>query len=513
MLGNQKNVDNFELEEKSSKRPLQKRVNSKRLTGRSNISPQLKPVTPQLDGNNFESETSPSDVSSRHMKNLDSLVDGISAWIKDEKAKKSRKHAAKKQSKHGRKHHGFHLHRKDRAAEEETATQSEESDGSTDLDRLENILKQNLSLGAGSRKPSYSSQLRPRPSVRNLHRRKRSTASSDTDYFEGDVLVPSCDATLDNSKTMSYSGKASDTNGDSSDDEGDRVVKDKDAWGKFKFEIVRLTHTLRLKGWRRVPMKLSEKIEVQRLSGALTNAVYVVTPPNELPEDGPSTSKKAPQKLLLRIYGPQVEHLIDREEELQILRRLARKRIGPRLLGTFANGRFEEFFHAETLTHDDLHNPDTSKQIAKRMRELHFGIELLDSERDAGPFIWRNWDKWVARVEQVVCWLDEQVLSQKPGEKPSGDDAWKRRGLICGVKWPVFKKTVEKYREYLNSIYGGPKEIKERLVFAHNDVRQVPDITSPTLTDSSRPNTATSSVSPPAANHPCYSPQIPTNAS
>lgn len=474
MLGGQKNVDQLDLEDRNNtRRPLPKRVSSKRMTGRSNMSPSLKPVTPQMDGNTMENETSPSDMSSRYAKNMDSLVEGISAWIKDEKAKKARKHAAKNQSKQGKKHHGFHLHhRKDRASNGEDAAGSE-SDASTDLDKLEGILKQNLSLSGTPRKPSYTSSLRSRPSVKKLHRRKRSTASSDTDYYDGgDVLVPSCDATLDNSKTMAYSGGASDTNGDTSDEEGDRIVKDKDAWAKFKFEIVRLTHTLRLKGWRRVPMKLSDKIEVQRLSGALTNAVYVVTPPSELPEDDPSSSKKAPQKLLLRIYGPQVEHLINREEELQILRRLARKRIGPRLLGTFANGRFEEFFHAETLTHEDLHNPETSKQIAKRMRELHEGIELLDSERDAGPFIWRNWDKWVARVEQVVCWLDEQVLSQKPGEKPSGDGAWKRRGLICGVEWPVFKKTVEKYRDYLNGIYGGPRAIKERLVFAHNDVRQ-----------------------------------------
>ena len=93
-------------------------------------------------------------------------------------------------------------------------------------------------------------------------------------------------------------------------------------------------------------MELSNQITVERLSGALTNAVYVVTPPDELPErpvskDGKSGAapvrKPPPPKLLLRIYGPQVEHLIDRESELAILKRLARKRIGPRMLGTFAN--------------------------------------------------------------------------------------------------------------------------------------------------------------------------------
>jgi choline kinase len=174
--------------------------------------------------------------------------------------------------------------------------------------------------------------------------------------------------------------------------------------------------------------------------------------------------------LLLRIYGPQVEHLIDREAELKILRRLARKRIGPRLLGTFKNGRFEEFFHAQTLTFDDLRVPDTSRQIAKRMRELHEGIDLLSKERDDGPFVWRNWDKWVDRCEQIVTWLDRQVLENKCGEVSSTGDSWKKRGLVLGVEWPVFRRTIEKYRGWLESQYGGLDILKERLVFAHNDV-------------------------------------------
>jgi len=66
-----------------------------------------------------------------------------------------------------------------------------------------------------------------------------------------------------------------------------------------------------------------DDIDVERLSGALTNAVYVVSPPKDSPQPSSSSgsgavSKRRPQKLLLRIYGPQVEHLIDRENELGI---------------------------------------------------------------------------------------------------------------------------------------------------------------------------------------------------
>ena len=175
-------------------------------------------------------------------------------------------------------------------------------------------------------------------------------------------------------------------------------------------------------------------------------------------------------KLLLRIYGPQVEHLIDRESELQILRRLARKKIGPRLLGTFTNGRFEQFFHARTLTARDLRIPETSKHIAKRMRELHEGIELLEEERDEGAFIWRNWDKWKDRCKEVISYLDDQILCGKQGSITCRSDKWKKRGLVCGVEWSVFRSAVRRYRDWLFDQYGGVQGVRDRLIFAHNDV-------------------------------------------
>lgn len=207
-------------------------------------------------------------------------------------------------------------------------------------------------------------------------------------------------------------------------------------------------------------------------------------------------------KLLLRIYGPQVEHLIDRDKELQILRRLARKRIGPRLLGTFSNGRFEQFFEARTLTAKDLRIPETSKQIARRMRELHEGIELLEEERNAGPFMWQNWDKWVARCEEVISWIDEKMIAGKQGAAGTGADAMKMHGLVCGVEWSIFRKAVDRYRKWLESQYGGPEGIKEELVFAHNDVSRVYTVLKVRF-DFSRRNTAIYSASSLAESPPC----------
>ncbi|KXT12587.1 hypothetical protein AC579_2106 [Pseudocercospora musae] len=489
ILAQQKSIDDFHICSIGTKLPHVKAPKNRRLSGRPPLasSPSLKSSPAPLDGTapDDNDQSSAQNEAHGHHESLDNLIDQISAWIFDKRDKRHRRKANR-------------AARKVAEAERDANRSSERrnsdaSDESVDLDKLERILRQNLNV----RKPSMrrGSILRSKTSMRKLLRKQSS--ASDSEYLDGDIVVPTCDVCLDNSKTLAYSGGggASDLSSDeeSSDPKQCASVRDFDAWAKFKFEIVRLVHTLRVKGWRKVPMEMSAGIEVQRLSGALTNAVYVVSPPCDLElaskdEAGNVVkNRKPPPKLLLRIYGPQVEHLIDREAELAILRRLARKRIGPRLLGCFANGRFEEFFHAKPLTPEELRCPDTSRQIAKRMRELHDGVELLETERDDGPFVFRNWDKWLDRVEQIVTWMDEQLTQLGPGSKPTGSKTWLRRGYICGVPWPEFRAVVEKYRDWLKCQYGGAKQIRDKLVFAHNDtqygniLRMVPTGESPLL--------------------------------
>lgn len=102
------------------------------------------------------------------------------------------------------------------------------------------------------------------------------------------------------------------------------------------------------------------------------------------------------------------------------------------------------------------------------MRELHDGIELLEEERTGGPFVWKNWDKWLPRCEEVLTFVDSKVRSDSV-ESPT-TLALKQRGMVCGVEWPIFRRVVERYRKWLNDCYGGVQQLREHLVFAHNDV-------------------------------------------
>jgi choline kinase len=396
----------------------------------------------------------------------------VAAWLQEEKAKRVSRRIVQQETvspEDGTKG-------KDSDVRQRPRSDSQASDGAIALDKLERILaacaaatKEGITGHGGSHRTPFA--LLRKSSIAKGLKPASMTVASDVEQ-DGELFVHNVEAILDNSKAMAYTGGNADGGPDSLGN-----PKDKENWNTFKCEILRLTHTLKLKRWKRVPIEQGGEISVERLSGALTNAVYVVSPPKKLHDNTPVnessaslTAKKPPPKLLLRIYGPQVEHLIDREAELSILRRLAKKKIGPRLLGTFTNGRFEEFLYAHTLTPEDMRVPETSKQIAKRMRELHDGIELLEEERDGGPFVWVNWDKWVDRCEQVISWLDKQILSQGQDQTISKARPWQSRGLVCGVEWPLFRKTVDRYRKYIVETHGGKKGIKEQLVFAHNDV-------------------------------------------
>lgn len=394
------------------------------------------------------------------------LIAQVADWLERAKAKKelkkSRKHSVRRRS--PPKHAGLPVTDSGRPRADSIDSNSSE----VSLGRLQKILDDSMAaLGLNS-----TAQLGPRLGRKHRKRSSRNlirTVSSDTEFYDGDVVVPSCEAVLDNSKTMSYTGGKAGAD-ETASISGLKEEKEKQAWVSFKNEIIRLAHTLKLKGWRRVPLDSGETISVERLSGALTNAVYVVSPPSEslLPRE---EGKKQPTKVLLRIYGPQVEHLIDRENELGVLRRLARKKIGPRLLGTFLNGRFEQFLNATALTPDIMREPETSKRIAKRMRELHDGVELLEEEKDAGPNVWKNWEKWLSQVEKTVLFLDKEILSNSSPATPGGAGDWRARGFVCGVEWPVFRALVEKYRAFLHAYYDNdPAKIREKLVFAHNDV-------------------------------------------
>ena len=302
---NPSSMDGYEDNNPYTRSPKQHRVGStKRMSGRPALqasTSSLHSMTSQSSGT-FTSILDPppengtihiSGSVDKHHHHHRRLISQVADWLHKEKARRG----ARKSKASGPTHQGNtennvrEPHIDDDSNElvsHRNRSSSELSEGSTALEKLERILAEGLNLSqdnittptlAKERKGSYFSR---HSSTWRL--RKHSTAaSSDTEYQDGDALVPSAEVVLDNTKTLTYTGGSAGSEMDART-MSKRVAKEKEAWLVFKSEIVRVAHTLRLKGWRRVPLDRGGDIDVERLSGALTNAVYVVSPPKNLPD-------------------------------------------------------------------------------------------------------------------------------------------------------------------------------------------------------------------------------------
>ncbi|KAI0464402.1 hypothetical protein LJB42_002016 [Komagataella kurtzmanii] len=212
----------------------------------------------------------------------------------------------------------------------------------------------------------------------------------------------------------------------------------------LKQDVIALLQSLRISKWHRlVPTEnVIKELKLTRISGALTNSIYKVTYKHYYP-------------LLLRIYGPNVESLIDRDTELKILFKLAKNNIGAKLLGCFTNGRFEEFLnHSVTLVKEQLREPKISRMIARRMKELHTGVQLDKYEVTRGPTCWYMIEKWLGIVENLLEGVDVQVQKS-----------------IFMVDIKTFRAHYEKYKKWVDGIYNGGLSYPPELVFCHNDTQ------------------------------------------
>lgn len=186
-------------------------------------------------------------------------------------------------------------------------------------------------------------------------------------------------------------------------------------------------------------------MDIHRVSGALTNAVFFVSC-HSLPT------------LLLRVYGPSSGSLISRTRELHTLHMLSsRYQIGPQVYGTFENGRIEEYFDAVTLTSSDIRDPQISQWIAARMAEFHF-VNIADVydtaddlEEDARRFgIAEDVKAWLGPAGEVLKLHNFPESFRNEFDLPRFKEEWQRY-----LAWAIERKHT----------------VGTRRVFAHNDAQ------------------------------------------
>ena len=157
--------------------------------------------------------------------------------------------------------------------------------------------------------------------------------------------------------------------------------------------------------------------------------------------------------LLLRIYGSSSGSLVSRPKELQTLHTLSsRYNIGPRVYGTFENGRIEEYFDSVALTPSDIRNPQISRWIGARMAELHsVDIDVVDGTSEGRNFqIAANVNSWVTSAKEVL-------------RLPSVSDSTRRELDLSRFK--------DEWNRYFAWATREGRGLGSKQVFAHNDTQ------------------------------------------
>lgn len=185
------------------------------------------------------------------------------------------------------------------------------------------------------------------------------------------------------------------------------------------------------------PKSLENDLKIERVSGAMTNAVFFVT--------------VGSKRMLLRVYGVGCDQILDRNKELDWLSRLSQLHIGPKLLGTFGNGRFEEYLPSTTLTRNDIREPIISKQIASRLYQLHSIVDTFPPSTTEKLEVWSNIDKWY------------NALSTEAIPKLLAKNANLQEKIDVHFDLAKLRNEIELCKIIL-------QKVKSPIVFAHNDV-------------------------------------------
>ncbi|GJJ79103.1 choline kinase [Entomortierella parvispora] len=205
--------------------------------------------------------------------------------------------------------------------------------------------------------------------------------------------------------------------------------------------VLELLHLMQVQDWAEITDHTSLKLD--RISGAMTNCIYLVSGPSR-------EGETLPRKVLLRVYGIGLESLFSRENELHWLQNLSTMDIGPSLLGIFKNGRFEQYVESTTLTKEDLRDPRTSRHIAHRLCELHNIVNVFPPPEGTIPQSQANIAKWIPLARAAIG----KIIAKDPSKKADLEELDFDR-LLAEID--------EVHRELLS--------VHSPLVFAHNDTQ------------------------------------------
>ncbi|KAG0303197.1 hypothetical protein BGZ98_006899 [Dissophora globulifera] len=217
---------------------------------------------------------------------------------------------------------------------------------------------------------------------------------------------------------------------------------------QLKERVLELLHKMDVQDWSQVTDY--HQLKLDRISGAMTNCIFLVSGPPSQSCDPTSTEVLKPRKVLLRVYGVGLESLFSRNSELQWLHNLSTMDIGPSLLGIFKNGRFEQYVDSVTLTKEDIRDPRTSRHLAHRMCELHNIVNIFPPPEGTVPQSQENIARWIPLAREAII----KICAKDPSKKAMFDEL-----------------DFDKLLVEIDDVHKELTAVHSPLVFAHNDTQ------------------------------------------
>uniref|UniRef100_V5EZE0 Choline kinase n=1 Tax=Kalmanozyma brasiliensis (strain GHG001) TaxID=1365824 RepID=V5EZE0_KALBG len=319
---------------------------------------------------------------------------------------------------------------------------------------------------------------------------------------------------------------------------------------QFRAKVLELfSQQLRLFGWTEETVDASvspldpSQVKLKRISGALTNAVFFAS---YQPPDTARSIAALPPTVLLRVYGASSEALLSRRAELLILHTLSSLyEIGPHILGTFANGRVEEFYDCDPINKDGMRDfgdreaymlpagslvvkgrEGRAHWVARRMNELHsVPLEVMQTVLEQGNLRGPSQKGFGRGIENHIMACSHRprrktTRQRFPSGLPDKDVAsphaygLDNRGLMrespapMGPNEPSLAGSMDSYRGYAFSHRNSSAVSLDSLATSYNsqssffgDSPAMTGVTSPSLSGSSGTDTP-NSYFPPVTNGP-----------
>jgi ethanolamine kinase len=139
----------------------------------------------------------------------------------------------------------------------------------------------------------------------------------------------------------------------------------------------------------------SERIKYKIFSDGLTNKLY-----------GYYLEGEPEGTVIIKVYGVNTELMIDREMEIQTMKILQAKNLGPALYAIFENGIAYEFISGKTLDTENCQDPKISSLVAAEMGRFHSVTNSGESPEGKTSIIWEI----LARIDLMA----EEALTTNP---------------------------------------------------------------------------------------------------